>query len=434
MKQLTFGFKTFLIAFAVALNFGFLAHGQSGDQSKAIEITLDFNDEDGIFKSVKAVQSYLQIKNNTDVLVNLEIEWNIKTDDWQPLKKMILPAKVEGNSVLKAYCPLVEFPGAGFYQIAAKVKMENGEVVERSKVVGINPEQIITSIDAEPDFDAFWENSLSQLSEINPEYKLIPQKRDESKKTNLYKVEMKSFGGLTVKGWLEVPKKKGMYPALLRVPGYSSNMKPIDKYDDMIVFSFNPRNHGESDSTGIRNWEMWVRGLESKENYFYRGIYLDCVRAVDFLVSREDVDNKRIAIWGGSQGGGLSFSTAALDQRIDLCIADIPWMCEWQKYFEITHWDEIDVWFSQNPRQNWQTMLQTFSYFDTKNMAKKIKCPVIMGIGLQDKICPPSTSFATFNRIESPKEYSVYKNSGHYQPNQHYDNRYQFLRKSFGMD
>jgi cephalosporin-C deacetylase len=104
------------------------------------------------------------------------------------------------------------------------------------------------------------------------------------------------------------------------------------------------------------------------------------------------------------------------------------------RFFEITHWDEIDVWFAKNPDQTWQSMLKTFSYFDTKNMANWIKCPVIMGIGLQDEICPPSTSFATYNYIESKKQYSVYKNAKHYQPKSHYENRFKFLRESFKMD
>lgn len=434
MKLTKLAIQVITILIATIFCFNISAQNNSSKQPEELSINLDFNDSDGIFDNVKAVQSYLDVQNNTDELISMQIEWSIQTDDWQLLKQMFIPVKVKGNSTLKNYCPLYEFPQPGFYIVSATAKTQSGDIYKTSKVVGIEPEKIKTPIDAEPDFEEFWESSIQELAKINPNYTIIPQKREDETKTNLYKVEIKSFGGLTVKGWLEVPKQKGVYPALLRVPGYSGNMKPIDKYDDLIVFSFNPRDHGESDSTGLRNWEMWVRGLESKENYYYRGIYLDCIRAVDFLSSREDVDSNRIAIWGGSQGGGLSFSTAALDPRIDLCIADIPWMCEWQKFFEITRWDEIDAWFDENPEQTWQSMLKTFSYFDTKNMAKKIKCPVIMGIGLQDNICPPSTSFATYNYIESKKQYSVYKYARHYQPSSHYENRFEFLRDTFGMD
>jgi len=434
MIHSTSNLKVIALLLLAVCNFSSSAQNDNDRNQEDLSINLDFNDDDGVFNNSKAVQVFLDIQNNTSEYQEFQIEWGIFTDDKQALKQMTLPAKVNGESKLKAYCPLFEFPRPGFYQISAKVKTATGDNIVTSKVLGINPEQIITPIDSEPDFEFFWNSSIKKLAKIEPDFEVIAQERPENAKTNLYKIEMKSFGGLTVRGWLEVPKKKGIYPALLRVPGYSGNMKPIDKYNDMIVFSFNPRDHGESDSTGIRNWEMWVRGLEAKEEYYYRGIYLDCIRAVDYLVSREDVDAERIAIWGGSQGGGLSLSTAALDQRIDLCIADIPWMCEWQRFFEITHWDEIDVWFANNPDQNWQSMLKTFSYFDTKNMATWIKCPVVMGIGLQDAICPPVTSFATYNQIEGKKQFTVYKNATHYQPRSHYDDRFRILRKSFEME
>ena len=62
------------------------------------------------------------------------------------------------------------------------------------------------------------------------------------------------------------------------------------------------------------------------------------MRAVDFLCSRKEVDSKRIAVKGGSQGGGLSFSTAALDPRISLCASHIPFLINWDLYFKTSHW------------------------------------------------------------------------------------------------
>jgi len=425
------------ICFIVLMSFFYFnltAQELSDIPKEKLTINMDVNDNDGVFYNEQLVQTFLEIKNNTDEIISIQIVWSILTDDWRPLMKITIPSRLEGKAKLKAYCPLFKFPGPGFYRFSGTVTSQTGDTYHATKVIGIDPEKISMPLNPQPDFDTFWESSLKELEAITPNYKVIPQKREGNTKTNLFKVEMKSFGGLTVRGWLEVPQKKGIYPVLLRVPGYQQNMKPIDKYDDMIVFSFNTRDHGESDNTGERSYAMWVRGLDNKENYYYRGIYLDCIRAVDFLMSRKDVDTSRIAIWGGSQGGGLSFSTAALDQRIDLCIADIPFLCEWGKYFEITHWDEIDAWFEKHPEQTWQSMLQTLSYFDTKNMANRITCPVSMGIGLQDDVCPPATSFVTYNYINSPKEYTIYKNETHSQPESHYKNRFLMLRKIFGME
>jgi cephalosporin-C deacetylase len=158
------------------------------------------------------------------------------------------------------------------------------------------------------------------------------------------------------------------------------------------------------------------------------------VRAVDFLCSRKDVSQKHIAVWGGSQGGGLSWMTAALDPRVDLCVADIPWLADWVSYFRLTDWLEVNEWIAARPERSWKSTLETLSYFDTMNVAARIRCPVLMSVGLQDRICPPSTSFATFNRIAGPKEYVVYPRARHRLPRKHYDLAERWIRRKLGVE
>jgi cephalosporin-C deacetylase len=406
----------------------------TGSNGKNIKISLDVNDNDGVIYNEKTIQAFAVIKNTSEKQMVLQVRWRILTDNHHPLFDVTVPQKVKPNSSLTSYCPLYQFQEPGFYQIKVEVATSDGEIIRERKTVGVDPEKISAPLDAAEDFDSFWKNALKELKTIQPETKILPVKREENARTNLFKVEIKSADGLTVRGWLEVPKKTGKYPALLRVPGYTENLTPIDKYDDLIVFSFNTRDHGESDNTGKRGWDMWVRGMHDKNEFYYKDIILDCIQALNYLCRRNDVDTNRIAVWGGSQGGGLSFTTAALDKRISLCIADIPFLCEYPRYLEISHWDEIDVWFTQNPKQTWTTLFRTLSYFDTKNMAGKITCPVVMGIGLQDDVCPPATSFVTYNYLNCPKEYSIYKYEQHSQPNSHYENRFKKIREAFQMD
>lgn len=404
-------------------------------QDPLLKISLDINDADGIYHEENTTQAFLTIENTTEREIDFGTKWTILTDDWKPLKTVTLSQTVHPNQNLRTDCPLFRFPNHGFYRIRAEVSVASSPSTIYERVIGINPEKINEPVDKKEDFDSFWDKALHELSKVTPEYKITPIQRESKTHTKLFKVEMKSYQGKTVRGWLEVPKKKGVYPALLRVPGYQENMKPIDAGNDMIVFSFNTRDHGESDdSEGGRSWDMWVRGLDAKDNYYYKGLFLDCIRAIDFLTTRKDVDSNRIAIWGGSQGGGLSFSTAALDPRIALCIADIPYMCEYPKYFEITYWQEVSTWFEAHPDHTWETVLNTLSYYDTKNFADKITCPVWMGIGLQDDICPPSTSFVTYNKLLSEKNYIVYKNERHNQPAEHYEKRFKQLRQFFNKD
>jgi cephalosporin-C deacetylase-like acetyl esterase len=407
---------------------------ENGNTNDTFEVRLDVNDEDGVLYGSNSIQAFVEMLNRQVEDVSAKVEWKILTDNFIPLFDATIVEKVEKQGRLASYCPHYRFTGPGFYRIEARISVSSGEIFEKQFNIGINPEKISAPVDAQPDFESFWQKTLGKVNEVKHEYQLIPIERDQNSKTNLFRVEIKSIDGITLRGWLELPKKPGLYPALFRVPGYTENLEPVDKYDDLIIFSFNTRNHGESDNIGERSYDMWVRGLEQPEGFFYHELIMDCLQGLDFLCSREDVDKNRIAVWGGSQGGGLSFAMAALDRRISLCIADIPFLCEFPRYFESSHWTEIDAWFVKNPDQTWQSMFKTLSYFDMKNMADKITCPVYLGIGLQDDVCPPATSFVAFNKVQSQKEYNIYKYEYHGQPDSHYEGRFLKIRELFQMD
>ena len=195
------------------------------------------------------------------------------------------------------------------------------------------------------DFFDFWEQSLAELAEVPPAFQMTHRPNKARTEVRLHEVSMESFGGVSVRGWLETPNRPGVFPAVLRLPGYGQSMRPVGDQEDLVVFSFNPRGHGNSqDDVPGTPQDYWVRGLDDRDTYFYRGAYLDCIRAIDFICSLDNVDQERIAVWGASQGGGFAFATAALDDRVDLCVADIPFLCDWTNYFKLTQWDEMDKW------------------------------------------------------------------------------------------
>lgn len=401
---------------------------------QSFKIKLAAAASDGIFDNGRLMQVYAIIHNKTDAKVKDEVTWQIHTDQQMPLKQTSLPVELDKDKNNYVYCPVFEPREAGFYHFKCTLKSKVcKETFSDSMTVGLSPLDINPPVTRQPDFDKFWQKTLQELKDIDPQYNLTLQTEKCTDKRDLYLVEMKSLGNLTVRGWLEVPKNKGKYPALLRVPGYTSAMEPVNKYDDMVIFSFNVRGHGNSDDAPGAPLELWVRGLDDKNDYYYRGTFMDCIRAMDFLSRHPSVDPKRIAVWGGSQGGGLAFVVASLDKRVNFCIADVPFLCDMKQYFKTTQWQEVDDWLAADPKRNWNEMLRTMSYFDTMNMTDKITCPVLMGIGLQDIVCPPSTSFASYNKIKSQKEYIVYPRSGHDLGKKHSDFGYKQLRKYFGL-
>ncbi len=52
-------------------------------------------------------------------------------------------------------------------------------------------------------------------------------------------------------------------------------------------------------------------------------------------------------------------------------------------------------------------------YIDVQHLAERIQGEVLMGTGLMDTICPPSTQFAAYNKIKAPKQMVIYPDYGH---------------------
>ncbi|MBI4641154.1 MAG: acetylxylan esterase, partial [Candidatus Tectomicrobia bacterium] len=156
--------------------------------------------------------------------------------------------------------------------------------------------------------------------------------------------------------------------------------------------------------------------IVDKHTYSYRGFYVDVWRAVDFLLSRPEVDPNRIGITGSSQGGALTIVTAAMRHEIRAAAAGAPYLCGMMDAIRLTHtypYQEINDYLRLYPEREKQVR-ETLSYFDGINFADKIRCPIIVNIGLNDDVCPPETGYALFNVIGSPeKKLYPYENCGH---------------------
>jgi cephalosporin-C deacetylase-like acetyl esterase len=207
--------------------------------------------------------------------------------------------------------------------------------------------------------------------------------------------------------------------------------------NDMVSFNLNIRGHGNSKDNINPGFPGYIlSNVNDRELYIYRGAYMDCVRAVDFLSSRDCVDTTRIAVEGGSQGGALSFATAALDSRIDLCAPDVPFLSDFRDYFKVAAWPggEFVNYFKEHPEIPEDEIYKTLSYIDIKNLAPWIKVPVHMSVGLRDVTCPPHINFAAYNQLNTEKEYTVFPYSGHGLPAENYQLKIAWIKKQFHLN
>lgn len=289
----------------------------------------------------------------------------------------------------------------GFYQASLSAEGE----ARPSFNIGVNPEQIESPQDRPQDFRQFWQTTLSELAEVDPEVTLsLVREHSDSIRLN-YRVEMKSLGGAKTGGILTIPVKEGKYPVYIEYMGYGADpfYHSPEEMPEAIQYLVSVRDQGLFEA-GQSKWAD--RGLGSKEKYYYRGAYCDVVRAVDFVAGLPKADTKRIFAMGESQGGAFSWVAASLDSRIRAAAPAVPFLGDFRHYSQIVWWpvhEMLEEAASQGIDSS--DVLRMLRYFDVKNFTSDISCPVLMAFGLQDGTCPPHTNFAAFNQVKSEKQW-----------------------------
>jgi cephalosporin-C deacetylase-like acetyl esterase len=326
----------------------------------------------------------------------------------------------------------------GFFEFSCQFKAgeDSKSYVFR---MACEPEKIVSPTDRPADFEDYWNRARRELKAVAPQFKMILMDSLCTPQRDVYLVEMRSLGNILVRGWYNRPAREGKYPAILRVQGYSSNQSHVysNPENDLAIFSLNIRGHGNScDHINPGFPGYLINNIEDPEMYIYRGAYMDCIRAVDFLFSRPEVDTSRVVVEGGSQGGALAFATAALDtERIFLCAPFIPFLSDFRDYFTIARWpgNEFSTYLATRSNVSWDEIYHTLSYIDIKNLSPWIKAPVFMGVGLMDITCPPHINFAAYNNLTVRREYKIYPWSGHRIDPDFQAVKYRWIRKNLGL-
>lgn len=302
----------------------------------------------------------------------------------------------------------------------------------------------------EADFDSFWENTINE----SERYPLDPEIEEVDcylKTVKVFDLAFTGYRNQRIKGWYVLPlERKGKLPCIVEFIGYGGGRNfPFDHllwasagYAYIIM---DTRGQGSSwskgdtpdysDETNPHFPGFMTKGIMNPETYYYRRVFVDAVRCVKLATTLSEVDSEKIAVTGGSQGGGISLAVAGLSKDVSLLMCDVPFLCNYKRATEIVDtmpYGEISS-FLKIHRDKIDNVFKTLSYFDGVNFAVRAKAKALFSVALMDTICPPSTVFSAYNYYSGEKEIKIYPFNNH-EGGQSYHTleKLKFIKKHFG--
>ena len=285
--------------------------------------------------------------------------------------------------------------------------------------------------DEPEDFDLFWTETL-KIAATFPLSPIFSKVEMGLKTVEVFDVTFNGYAGQPIKGWLILPVSgSGKIPCIVEYLGYGGGRgMPYDwlfwASAGYAHFVMDTRGQGsvwlngdtpdlDLEGSTPQSPGFMTRGIYNKESYYYRRLFTDAVRAVDAARSHPVVDSDRIAVTGGSQGGGISIAVSGLVPDLYAVMPDVPFLCNYRRaielvdtdpYFEITR-------FLQCHRDMEKTVFSVLPYFDGMNFAVRAKAPALFSVALMDNICPPSTVYSAYNHYHAEKDIRIWKFNRH---------------------
>lgn len=349
------------------------------------------------------------------------VTWKLGPELQDPTEEKTGPLPAEGLSVKAA-----GLKQPGFLRLVATATFE-GQDYRALGTAGFAPDKIAPTVEDPADFDAFWAAGKEALAKLPVDAKLVPMPESSTGKVDCWHVGLQNVGPDTTGtsrffGVLCEPKGDGPFPALLQVPGagvraYRGGVEMAEK--GIISFqvgihglpvNLDPSLYAALGAGALQGYPTF--NLDERDRYYYRRVYLGCVRAVDFLVTRPRFDGKTLGVTGGSQGGALSIATAGLDPRVKLLAAYYPALADVTGYLNgrAGGWPHM----FRDEKRRLAARVANVGYYDVVNFARRVRVPGLYSWGYNDEVCPPTSMYAAYGVIPGEKSLLLALETGHF--------------------
>lgn len=406
--------------FLVFLFIGFTTYSYAQPAEQFIKVIVAPDHSDWKYTTGEKATFRITVLQNGNALKNVTVKYEIGPEKMDASKK---DSVLLVNGTLTADGGTMKEPG--FLRCIATTTIDN-KTYRGLGTAAFDPQLIQPAISNPSDFTAFWEKAKTDLAKIplDARMTLLPERCTEN--VNVYQVNMQNYRpGTRLYGILCIPKKEGKYPAILKVPGagvraYAGDIATAEKGFITLEIgihgvpvTMDPSVYSNLAAGALSGY--WNSNLDDKDRFYYKRVYMGCVRANDFLVQLPQYDGSHLGVAGGSQGGALSIITAALDSRVKFLAAFYPALSDLTGYLKgrAGGWPHL---FDKNNLafNNKKDKIETAGYYDVVNFARLLKVPGMYSWGYNDETCPPTSMYAAYNVITAPKELFTAPETGHW--------------------
>ena len=412
-----------MLRFALGLGLVFsserAAPSQTANPASGFDLAVTTDRADAIYQQGDTVIFSIHLRQNDESVRASEVSWKISKDGVAPITK----GRVTLTNGTTSVAGRLDEPG--FLQCSVSVATTNKQIVTALAGAAVDPLQIEPSLPSPEDFDAFWNEQKKRLATIPVRPRLTPVKSPR-KNVECFDLQADSIGA-SVSGYFARPQaaKPKSLPIILTVHGAgvsSSSLGGAAGWAKRGFLALDLNAHGIPNGRPAEFYsDLWkgelkdyyLRGRESRETFYFLGVFLRLVRAIDVLTAQPEWDSRTVIVHGSSQGGAQALVAAGLDPRVTFFAAGVPAMCDHTgaAVGRVSGWPKLvpnDANGQHDPK-----VTQVARYYDAMNFVSRAHADGIVTVGFIDGVCPPTSVYAAYNAIKGKKQIFNDPPSGH---------------------
>ncbi|MBP6783239.1 MAG: acetylxylan esterase [Verrucomicrobiales bacterium] len=413
------------MTFPIRLSFCVLYSFAVSAGAAAPVVTITTDRPDALYNENEEVTFTIKAKDGTKNLDWGNVDWTLSLDGYKTLSSG--KGSLDGGAGVPVKGAL-EHPG--FLLLTATFTGPDGKKISGYAGAGVSPNALTPSLPAPDDFDAFWAEQKKQLGEVPITYIAAPRSLTTPGDAGIeaFDVQVPSEkGGAPVSGYFAKPKTAPpkSLPAVLWVHGAGVRSASLPAAlggarDGFLSMDINahgiPNGEPEAYYKALSEGKLKTYrsdGTKSRDEIYFRGMFVRLARALDFLTTRPEWDGKTLAVIGHSQGGYQALVAGGLDERVTFIGAGVPAGCDHtgMKVNRISGWPKIVPLLADGTPD--PQALEASRYVDAVNFATRCKAEAIVSVGFIDRTCPPTSVYTAYNVLQGSKKILNYPAMGH---------------------